>query len=147
MRMMRALQMTVVVLACAGTSVLADAQPAAAGPEKLVALFIEAFNAQDVDAMGRLVTEDVQWLSIDGKSVAVETGTKQELLTSMGKYFKSCPSCRSSLSGVIATADRLSAIEVARWETPKGKKEQRGISVYEFSGPLISRVYYFPVER
>lgn len=147
MRVFRALRVTVLVLACAGSSVRADAQPASEGRDRLVARFIEAFNAQDVDAMGRLVTDDVQWLSIDGESVSVETGTKQELLTSMGKYFKSCPSCRSSLSGVIATADRLSAIEVARWETPKGKKEQRGISVYEFSGPLISRVYYFPVER
>lgn len=147
MRTLRALRVAVLVLAWAGSSVRADAQPAVEGRERLVARFIEAFNAQDVDAMGRLVTDDVQWLSIDGKSVAVETGTRQEPLTSMGKYFKSCPACRSSLSGVIATADRLSAIEVARWETSKGKKVQRSISVYEFAGPLISRVYYFPVER
>ncbi len=115
--------------------------------EKLVARFLEAFNAQDVDAMALLVTDNVQWLSIDGNSVAVETGTKQALVESMGKYFKSCPSCRSSLSGVIATADRLSAIEVAQWDSPKGKKMQRSISIYEFSGGLIRRVYYFPAER
>jgi hypothetical protein len=147
MSKLQGLRVAVLVLAWSGSFVMADGPTAADGREQLVARFIEAFNAQDVDGMAKLVTDDVQWLSVDGTSVAVETGTKQQLVVSMGKYFKSCPSCRSSLSGVIATADRLSAIEVARWESAKGKKEQRGISVYEFSGPLIRRVYYFPVER
>lgn len=136
----------VVAFGCICGSTWAQAEPTPKDRERLVVRFIDAFNAKDIDAMARLVTDDVQWLSIDGKAIAVETGTKQELVTSMGSYFKSCPSCRSSLSGVIATSHRLGAIEVARWESANGKQERRGVSVYEFSGSLISRVFYFPAE-
>lgn len=37
-------------------------------------------------------------------------------------------------------------LEVATWNTPGGAREAQGFVFYEFSGNLISRVYYFPVE-
>jgi len=134
---------------CTPILVQAQASPALAlgARERLVQQFIDAFNAQDSAAMGRLVTEDVRWLSIEGENVAVETDSRQALLTGMDAYFHSCPSCRSSLSGMAATTDRVSAVETAQWRSANGLKQQRSISVYEFAGPLIRRVYYFPAER
>ena len=110
MREFRLIQVAVLSLACSVGSPSAEVTPETPNHETTLASFIAAFNSQDAAAMGRLVTDDVQWLSIDGTSVAVETTTKQELLVSMAKYFKSCPSCRSSVFGVVATADRLSAL-------------------------------------
>lgn len=115
--------------------------------DRLVHQFVAAFNAQDSAAMGRLVSDDVQWLSIEGEKVTVETDSRQALLTSMDAYFRACPSCRSSLSGIVATTDRVSAVETAQWRSASGLKQQRSVSVYEFNGPLIRRVYYFPAER
>jgi hypothetical protein len=115
--------------------------------EKTVKNFVAAFNAQDTEAMSKLVTEDVQWLSISADKISVETEGKSALRSAMSDYFKSCPTCRSKLTKVIATQDRVSAIETASWQSKNGAKRQSSVSVYEFSGTLIRRVYYFPSEK
>ena len=109
--------------------------------------FIAAFNAHDSNAMSKLVTDDVQWLSVDAATLSVETNGKSALVAAMNDYFKSCPTCQSSLADMIATHDRVSAIEVASWHGKNGPQEQRGLSVYEFADGLIKRVYYFPAEK
>ena len=113
---------------------------------RTVEQFVAAFNAQDSGAMAALVTDDIEWVSIAGSEVAIETSGKKQLVSSMDVYFKSCPTCRSSLSGFIASAERVSAMEVASWQGKTGPKSQSSFSVYEFSGGLIRRVYYFPAE-
>lgn len=115
--------------------------------EHQVMAFVAAFNQQDADAMVQMLTPQAQWLSVDGEKITAEGSSRDAIGKSMRAYFKSCPTCRSRLAGVVATANRLTAVEVAQWQTGAGKqKEQRGVSVYEFAGPLISRVYYFPAE-
>lgn len=113
----------------------------------VVKQFIVAFNAHDSAAMARLVIDDIEWLSIDGEKISTETKGKDELVKTVDSYFKSCPSCRTRLSDIASTSSRVSAIEIASWQGSKGSKSQRSISVYEFSGELISRVYYFPAEK
>lgn len=125
----------------------ASAETSATSHVKTIDRFIAAFNAQSGEAMAALVTDDVQWLAIDGDTVAVETNGKVALMSAMARYFQSCPTCRSKLAGTIASNDRVSAIEVASWQGKDGPRTQRGISVYEFSGGLIRRVYYFPSEK
>ncbi|WP_153916571.1 nuclear transport factor 2 family protein [Shewanella sp. TC10] len=109
--------------------------------------FVAAFNAQDSHAMVRLVVDEVEWISIVSNETVVEVRGKNKLIESMGTYFKSCSTCRSELSEMIATTSRVSAIEVASWQGKSGLKSQRAISVYEFSDGLITRVYYFPSEK
>ncbi len=109
--------------------------------------FVAAFNAHDSKAMAALVADDIDWLSIADQKVAVEISGKGELIKSMDAYFKSCPSCRSSLSGVVSTSVRVSAVEIASWQGKDGLKSQKSLSVYEFSDALIRRVYYFPAEK
>ena len=109
--------------------------------------FIAAFNAHDSSAMANLVADDIEWLSIAGEQVTVETKGKGDLVKGMNAYFKSCPTCRSELSGVASTPGRVSAIEIASWQGKNGPKSQRSISVYEFSDGMINRVYYFPAEK
>ncbi|WP_404344022.1 nuclear transport factor 2 family protein [Pseudoalteromonas mariniglutinosa] len=115
--------------------------------EKIVHSYVAAFNAHDVEAMLKMVTDDIQWLSIDGEKITKETNNKEELRNGMVGYFKSCGSCKSRIAHIFATGSRVSALEVASYETSKGVQEQQSVSLYEFSGALIRRVYYFPVEN
>lgn len=114
---------------------------------RTVERFVAAFNAHDSGAMAEFVADDVAWLSITGKDVAVEVMGKSELVASMNAYLESCPTCQSELSGTISTPGRVSAIEVASWQGKSGSRSQRSISVYEFSEGVIQRVYYFPSEN
>ena len=115
--------------------------------EQIVRSYVAAFNLHDTEAMLKMVTDDVQWLNIDGEKIIKETNNKEELRSGMVGYFKSCSSCKSRLAHVFSTGARVSALEIASSETSKGVREQQSVSVYEFSGALIKRVYYFPVEK
>ena len=115
--------------------------------EQIVYSYIAAFNARDIDAMLEMVTDDVQWLSISGDKITVEAKSKEVLRTTMVEYFKSCASCRSRLAHTFSSNNRVSALEVAIFQTSKGVQEQRSVPLYEFSNGLIKRVYYFPAEK
>jgi len=125
----------------------ASANPSNQEHEQAVRNFVAAFNAHDSAAMADFVAEDVQWLLIDGASIAVEANGKAALILAMNDYFQSCPTCPSHLTGIISSRDRVSALEVAKWQGKDGPKSQRAMAVYEFAGSLIRRVYYFPAEK
>jgi uncharacterized protein (TIGR02246 family) len=122
--------------------------PAAEPIEQIVRDYVAAFNARDTESLLEMVTEDVQWLSVDGDQIKVETNDREELRRSITGYFKGCASCQSRLVHIFSTGSRVSALEAASMETSDGGvHEQQSLSVYEFSGARIKRVYYFPVER
>ena len=115
--------------------------------EQIVYSYIAAFNAREIDEMLEMVTDDVQWLSVEGDSVSLEANGKKALRRSMVEYFKSCTICKSRLAHTFSTSGRVAALEVASFETSKGVQEQRSVSLYEFSNGFIKRVYYFPAEQ
>lgn len=133
------------VLAFSPMTALPEA-PEQADRTGIVRQFVDAFNAHDADAMAALVSDDVKWLSVAGTEVAVEVEGKAALVEAMSGYFKSCPSCRSTVRGMLSSGERVSVVEVASWEGSDGPNSQRAMAVYEFSGALISAVYYFPEE-
>ena len=133
----------VIVAAIFGLSAV---QASANDQEKQVRAFIEAFNTRNLDKMVEAVDDGIQWLSVDGAKISVETEGKKALRESMEKYFKSCPSCQSSLEWVQVAGSRVTAKEKASWTSKSGPKEQSSLSVYEFQGGKIIRVYYFPAE-
>jgi hypothetical protein len=116
------------------------------GQEQRVRDLVEAFNARKIDAMLELVDDNVQWLHVSGTKVSVEAEGKAALRLSMERYFKSCPSCKSALEWVQGAGSRVTAMERASWTTKSLAKSQSSLSIYEFSGDKISRVYYFPAE-
>ncbi|MGQ4277246.1 SgcJ/EcaC family oxidoreductase [Pseudidiomarina sp. E22-M8] len=122
---------------------LVAAQAAEVDRAALVEDFVAAFNAQDSAAMARLVTDDVQWLSVNGDSVAVETAGRDALVAAMDSYFASCASCRSTLLEVQVLGSRVSVIEQASWQVDDELRAQSSIAVYEFAEGRIARVYYF----
>jgi len=122
------------------------AQETPGSREVLVRRFVAAFNAHDPQAVAAPVTDDVEWLDGNGPDVGEEAVGKAALAAAMTNYFKGCVTCRSTLASIAATRARATTIEVAVWQTPSGTRQQQSIAVYEFSGPLIRRVHYFPSE-
>ena len=113
---------------------------------EIVRVFLDAFNAHDVAAMSSLVADDVQWLSVRDSALSIEVEGKTALANTMREYFSSCPTCRSELQGELSSSERVSVVEVASWVGPNGPRSQQSMAVYEFSGSLIQRIYYFPEE-
>lgn len=113
------------------------------GRAATVEAYTEAFNAQDSAAMARMVTDDVQWLTVNGDSVSVETAGRAALVKAMDSYFASCASCRSKLVDVQVLGSRVSVIEQASWQVGDERRAQSSLAVYEFAGSRIARVYYF----
>lgn len=112
----------------------------------VVHAYLEAFNAQDTSAMVALVAEDVQWVSVGDGTISIELEGKAAMAAAMSQYFGSCPTCRSEIHSLISSSERVSLVEVAGWVSKDGPMSQSSMAVYEFSGSLIQRVYYFPAE-
>jgi len=109
--------------------------------------YVTAFNARAIDTMLGMVTDDIQWLTIIGDKVSVETQGKTQLRDGLAAYFKSTPTAASELEWVSATASRVAAMERVRWQVASGARSQAGLAVYEFRDGLIARVYYYPAEK
>ena len=114
---------------------------------KLVHDYVAAFDAQDITSMLSMVSDDVQWLSIDGETITKKTNSKEELRSAMVDYFKSCSTCRSRITQIFPSGSRVSALEVVSFQSRNGLQQEKSVSLYEFSGSLISRVYYFLAEK
>jgi hypothetical protein len=112
-----------------------------------VRAFVDAFNRHESGAMSAFVADDVQWLSISGDSITVDARGKAALVSAMDSYFKSCTTCRSELTALMESRERVSTVEAASWQSSRGARTQSSVAVYEFSGSLIRRVYYFPAEK
>jgi hypothetical protein len=125
-------------------SVAAEAQNT---NEQRVRDYVSAFNKRAIDTMLSMVSDDIQWLSVEADKITVETQGKARLRESMTAYFKSTPTAQSELEWVQVTASRVAAMERARWQSSAGPKSQAGLAVYEFRDGLITRVYYYPAEK
>ena len=109
--------------------------------------YVSAFNNREIETMLSMVTDDIQWLTVAGDKILVETQGKAQLREGMASYFQSTPGARSELQWVQASESRVAALERATWQGKSGPKSQASLCIYEFSDGLITRVYYFPVEK
>ncbi|MBT8062697.1 MAG: nuclear transport factor 2 family protein [Xanthomonadales bacterium] len=102
--------------------------------------YVDAFNRQDIAGMLEMTTGDIRWMSIDGDRVSVETHDAEELRLAMEAYFGARPNSHSRLLSIQANGPFVTTLEQA------GTLENRGqcsMAVYEFSGTLISNVWYY----
>lgn len=114
---------------------------------QLVQKFLKAFNQQQTKQMLEMADDEIQWISVSGETISVETKGIASLEKSMNSYFASCPSCRSTLEWIQATDERVITLERAEWTSNSGVKSQKSLAVYEFRKGKILRVYYFPAEK
>lgn len=115
--------------------------------DQLVREYVDAFNNRQIDAMLSMVTADIEWLSVAGNKIAIETTGKDELQKGMAGYFKAVPTARSELLWTKSSPSRVAALENATWKSRSGMQSQVSLAVYEFRDDLISRVYYYPAEK
>ncbi|MEM8725597.1 MAG: nuclear transport factor 2 family protein [Pseudomonadota bacterium] len=127
----------------------AEDEPSATdeGYSKVIA-YVEAYNARDLQAMMALMHDDVQWLSIEGSSVAIFADGKQDLASQMEGYFASPSATRSEVLSYVVDGRFVSVREVASWTDKEGaEKSQSALAVYEFEDGLVRRVWYYPASR
>lgn len=118
----------------------------AQSPDEIVERYMAAYNDHDVEAMLELVHPDIQWLSVDGDQVSVETDGAEALAEAMRGYFETVPSTRSSIEMMIVSGNRVSVRERAHWKSSGKARSQTALSVYELVDDRIRRVWYFPAE-
>ncbi|GAB5487727.1 MAG: hypothetical protein Pars2KO_12970 [Parasphingorhabdus sp.] len=116
--------------------------------QTIVENYTQAYNARDAEQMGRLMDEDIQWLTAKNDKVAVTVQGKSNMITGLADYFKSPMVITSSLDGWGNNGDYVSVVETASWVTKSGdKKSQSSNAVYQIESCLIRRVWYFPEQK
>jgi len=125
----------------------AGAQSPPADSTEVVRRFVDAFNARELDALLALAHPEVEWLSISGSQVAVETRGREALGESLRGYFTSCPSCRSTVEIYQVVGTYVSALEHAEWDKDGARLRQSSLSIYEIVDGLVRRVWYYPAVR
>ena len=103
----------VTALAC----VLVVSAPVLAAPEDVVRAYMEAYNAQDVDAMLSLVHDDLTWFAVEGSDVRTEIEGTHYLELGMTAFFSAMPEGRSEIRALTSSGAFVSVVEEAFWQT------------------------------
>ncbi len=122
------------------------AAPAVAGesPRQTVIDFVGAFSRHDLPALLALTHPDIEWLTVDGSGVAIETRGQEALASSLRSYFESCPTCQSTVEVSSVIGNFVAAIESVSWQSKDVAHAQASLSVYEFLDGRVRRVWYYP---
>lgn len=108
---------------------------------------MSAYNAHDIPAMLALVHPDVQWLSVEGDSVSVQTDGAEALAESLQGYFQSIPSSRSTVESMMEAGRFVTVWERAHWERGGKPASQSSLAVYEIADGRIVRIWYYPAMK
>ncbi len=112
-----------------------------------VSRFLAAFNAHDVAGLTRLVTDDIEWLSVRGDEISTETKGRTALKNAMTAYFDSTPGVRSTHEASFESGDFVSVRERVYWGAKGRESSQAAIAVYELSDGKIRRVWYYRASK
>lgn len=130
---------------CAPRAVERGSEPS---PVDVVQTLVEAFNRHDPARMATLVSEDFEYLSVDGKTVSVDATGREALKESMASYFTSVRDVESVIEHATVTGPFVAIRERVSWTTASGRRSQAALGVYEVRNGLVRRVWYYPaVER
>ena len=124
-----------------------ELSPESGSPIATVERFVEAFNEHDVEKMLELVHQEIQWFSLSGDSIGVETEGAVALAEGMRGYFAAIPSSRSTIEEIMEAGRFVSVRERVEWEGKSGTRTQSALAVYEIEDGLIRRVWYYPAQK
>ena len=91
-----------------------------------------------------LAAPDMQWMSVSGHDVSVETSGHEALKTAMSGYFENVPSARSEIRQLHQSGTFVYALEQASWSVGDATKSQCSMAVYELADGKLKHVWYFP---
>lgn len=95
------------------------------------------------EAMLALAHPDVQWLTVDGDKISVDTAGQAALRDSMKSYFASLPTVRSTFESSMVAGPYVTVLERARWQGKSGERTQAALAVYEVQESKVRRVWYY----
>lgn len=130
------------------SSPLAAHQDAEQTNRAIVESYTNAYNASDAAAMGRLMHDNIQWLTVKDDQITITVQGKADMLSGLKGYFKNPMKITSTLSGWGENGDYVSVIEIASWTAKSGEpRSQSSNVVYQIENGLIRRVWYFPEQK
>ena len=113
---------------------------------EIVRAYTDAYNAQDVDAMLVLASDDIRWMSVADTKISVEAKGKQPLHLAMTAFFAAKPAAYSELRETQSLGRFISVVEEAFWERDGDKGSQCALAVYEIEEDLILNVWYYSAQ-
>ncbi|MDT0595471.1 nuclear transport factor 2 family protein [Glaciecola petra] len=124
------------------------AAPSDANPKEqasIISAYSAAWNAKDLAKMATLMHPDIEWLSVSGSKISVETKGKDELVSALEKWFLSPDLPKGSLRDWSINGNFVAVTETASWlDDANQQQSQSSLTVYELQDKLIRRVYYYP---
>lgn len=114
----------------------------------IVAQYSEAWNKKDLNAMAALMHPDIEWLSVEGSNISVESKGKTNLLKALEDWLGSTNLPKARLHDWSINGNYVAVTETASW-TDKSQQlqSQSSLTVYELKDKLIIRVYYYPSQK
>lgn len=127
---------------CAGDAASSEAGRTHAA---IVADYVDAYNARDLDAISELMHPDIQWLSVAGASIEIIADGKSDLSNQMRAYMDSPAATTSEIADEVADGCFVAVREIARWAASDGTERSRSaLAVYELESGTVRRVWYYP---
>ena len=115
-----------------------------ADPGDVVRSFVDAFDRHDLPAVVELAHPDIEWLSVSGSAIHIETQGIDALKASISAYFESCGTCRAAVDVSSVNGQYVAAVETATWSASGIMQSQASTSIYEIVEGQVRRVWYFP---
>lgn len=111
----------------------------------IISAYSAAWNAKDLPKMAALMHPEIEWLSVEGAKISIETKGKDELLSALEKWFLSPNLPKGSLRDWSINGNFIAVTETASWlDKTNQSQSQSSLTVYELKDKLIRRVYYYP---
>lgn len=111
---------------------------------KIISAYSAAWNAKKLGEMAALMHPEIEWLSVVGSAVKVETKGKEQLVDSLKAWFESPSLPTGSLRDWSINGNFVAVTETASWlDDAKQTQSQSSLTVYELEDNLIRRVYYY----
>lgn len=112
---------------------------------KIISAYSAAWNAKNLDEMAALMHPEIEWLSVVGSAVKVETKGKEQLVDSLKAWFESPSLPTGSLRDWSINGNFVAVTETASWlDDAKQTQSQSSLTVYELEDNVIRRVFYYP---
>lgn len=135
------------ILLLAASLLISPSIDASETETQVVESFVEAYNQQDVVAMLKLTTSDVNWMSVESKTLSVITEGQEQLNKAMQSFFESGYQGQSEILNIHRSGNFVHTVEKAIWSTDGEEKSQCSFAVYELKEEKIANVWYYPAHQ
>ena len=114
---------------------------------QLVRDHMSRFNAQDIEGLGELVTDDIAWYTIEDDTMVAHAQGVDGLIDGLTQYFEALPTVRAEIEHIHTAGSFVVARERVTWLDKEGKEQsQASYAIYQIQDGKIESVWYFEAE-